>query len=124
MDNIQSDDDETVEHDETASHSGTVILLLAGGGLAVAGVALEVVPEFAHQYAWIVNGFAKHGVTGMPLALCGLIFLGLCVVSRARDKFIRGAGPPGLASHARRRGAGRIRLRSRHGCPTRHRFEF
>jgi hypothetical protein len=79
-------DDETQEHDDPASHSGTVILLLAGGALAVAGVALEIVPEVAHQYAWIVNGFAKHGVTGMPLALCGLIFLGLCVVSRARDK--------------------------------------
>jgi hypothetical protein len=85
MDN-HSSDDETQDQDGPASHSGTVILLLAGGALAVAGVALEIVPEVAHQYAWIVNGFAKHGITGMPLALCGLIFLGLCVVSRARDK--------------------------------------
>ncbi len=81
-----SSDDETQDQADPASHSGTVILLLAGGGLAVAGIAMEIVPEVAHQYSWIVNGFAKHGVTGMPLALCGLIFLGLCVVSRARDK--------------------------------------
>jgi hypothetical protein len=86
MDTNPSDDETNDDPTEATAHSGTVLLLLAGGSLAIAGIALELVPEFAHDYTWIVNGFAKHGITGMPLALCGLIFLGLCVVSRARDK--------------------------------------
>jgi molecular chaperone GrpE (heat shock protein) len=63
----------------------------AAGGLLVgsafllwcAAAAAVAVPRLAPQYGWVFKLAAKHGVTGGPLALCGVCVWGLGLVARA-----------------------------------------
>lgn len=64
---------------------GHPLVFLMGAVAVAAGAALTVLPLVAREQAGIVNSFAKHGVTGMPLALTGLVLCVLAVVSRKKE---------------------------------------
>lgn len=61
-------------------------LALLGGGLALtaAGCALIGLPALSRDYAWITNNFSKHGITGAPVALTGIVLCGLWIATRTR----------------------------------------
>jgi hypothetical protein len=86
MDKNQSADeiDETTETTETQSRPRYVLLLLCALGLIVGGAALVALPHLAKQYAWVATGLGKHGVYGAPVALTGVVMLGLWLVARGR----------------------------------------
>jgi hypothetical protein len=58
--------------------------LLLGTGLIqfLTGAALIVVPSALPQYAWIVQGLARRGVTGLPLYVGGVVLTGLWLATR------------------------------------------
>lgn len=85
MDMNPSADADTNEHEVPTAKAGTVLLLLGALGLMIGGAGLVAVPLVARSYAWIVSGFAKHGVYGAPVALAGIVVLGLWIVARSRE---------------------------------------
>jgi hypothetical protein len=77
--------------------------LLLGTGLIqfLTGAALIVVPSAFPQYAWIVQGLARRGVTGLPLYVGGVVLTGLWLstrTNRARAEAARDGAVAAAAS--------------------------
>jgi hypothetical protein len=64
--------------------SGHPLLFLLGAGAVVVGGAITVLPALMPDQASLVNSLAKHGITGMPLALTGLLLCALAVVTKKK----------------------------------------
>lgn len=90
--NSKSSDVKPVKEAVTSSSSsgtnekggGHPLLFLMGAGAIVIGGALTVLPIIAREQAGIVNSLAKHGVSGAPIALTGLILCALVLVTRKK----------------------------------------
>lgn len=61
---------------------GHPLLFLLGAVAVVVGGALTVLPAVMPDQASLVGSFAKHGITGMPLALTGVLLCALAIVTR------------------------------------------
>ncbi|MDZ4775149.1 MAG: hypothetical protein SGI72_18685 [Planctomycetota bacterium] len=76
---------ETISTSDTGEKaSGHPLLFLMGAGAVLFGGALTVLPIVAREQASIVHSFAKHGVTGTPIALTGLVLCALAIVTRKK----------------------------------------
>lgn len=63
---------------------GHPLVFLLGAAAVAFGAALVVLPVVAREQAGIVNALAKHGVTGTPVALTGLVLCVLAIVGRKK----------------------------------------
>jgi len=99
-------DDESLEREEFESRAPETrgrpaerFVLLTAAGLALAGLALILVPTLAPQYGWAVQSLAKRGVTSLPLLVGGVILYGTWLSSRANRAYTKtireGAPNPG-----------------------------
>jgi hypothetical protein len=73
----------TLEAGEKAS--GHPLLFLMGACSVAFGGVLTALPLVMQDQAQIVNSFAKHGVTGAPIALTGLVLCALAIVTRKKN---------------------------------------
>lgn len=69
---------------EPEKSSGHPLLFAIGASALLFGSLLTVLPVIAPDQAHLVNSFAKHGVTGAPFALAGLILCALAIVTRKK----------------------------------------
>jgi hypothetical protein len=65
--------------------SAATSLLIAGGlMLVLAGVALVAVPMAPKPWSSVAAIAEKHGITGLPIALAGVVLCGLWIAARSR----------------------------------------
>lgn len=83
--------------ESSKSSSGFPWMFLAGTALVGSGVGLTVLPMLARDLSWITNSFAKHGITGAPIAMTGVVLCGMWIATRKRHE--QPAAAPTGADH-------------------------
>jgi len=73
-----------MEEEVEEKPEGHPLLNLVGVGAIVIGGVMTVLPAVMPGQAQLVNSLAKHGVTGLPIALAGLVLCALVVVTRKK----------------------------------------